>query len=79
MCDVVVSQAKIIPQNNIISWDVVVDNKDQVKIIETNLVSQNPDIAQINFGPLFGEYTEDLIDWIVEHKKYRLFNHLRTF
>ena len=79
MCNVVVSQAERIPQNNIISWDVVVNDKDQIKIIETNLVSQNPDIAQINYGSLFGEYTEELINWIVEHKKFRAFKHLRTY
>ena len=79
MTDVVIEESKKIPNFNIISWDVIADQYGQVKIIEANLISQNPDIAQLAFGSLFGEYTEQLIDWVSQHMKNDSFKHVRTF
>lgn len=79
MTDVVIKEAKRIPNYNIISWDVIADVNGNIKIIEANIVSQNPDITQLSNGPLFGEYTEQIVDWVVNHEKFLVFKHFRTF
>lgn len=79
MSKTITTLASNIPNHNFISWDVIVDNQGQVKIIEANLSSQNPDICQLAFGPLFGDYTEKIIDWVVNHERYSTFKHFRTF
>lgn len=79
MSEVVIEIASNIPNHNIISWDVVADCDGQVKIIEMNLTAQSSDVPQLSFGPLFGEYTEKVIDWVVKHENNSNFKHFRTF
>ena len=79
MCDVVVEQAQNIPNFNLISWDVIVDNNNEVKIIEVNLVSQGTDLPQFAYGSFFGDNTEKIIEWVADHLKYDIFKHFRTF
>lgn len=75
----VLKLALSIPNHNIISWDVIADSEGKVKIIEVNLTAQNPDICQNAGGPLFGEYTEQVVDWVVNREDYAKFKHFRTF
>lgn len=79
MKDAIINESEKIPDFNIISWDVIADQYGQVKILESNLISQNPDISQLAFGSLFGDYTEQLIDWVSQHMKNDSFKHIRTF
>lgn len=79
MCDTIISQAKKIPNFNLISWDVITDENGRVKILEANATGQGHDIHQFAFGSLFGEHTEQLIDWIAQHVKFDTFKHFRTF
>lgn len=79
MCDVVIGFAKKIPDFNLMSWDVITDKDENVRIIEVNLTSQGTDVQQFAFGSFFGEYTEPLIDWVAQHKDLDSFRHLRTF
>jgi len=79
MTESVIEQSEKIPDFNIISWDVIADEDGKVKILEANLISQNPNISQLAFGPLFGDYTEQLVDWVSQHMKNDSFKHIRTF
>lgn len=79
MCEVVISQAKRIPNFNLMSWDVLADINGHIKIIEVNLVSQGTDVHQFAFGSFFGKYTEDVVDWVSQHLELDTFKYVRTF
>lgn len=79
MCNTVIMFARNIPNFNLASWDVIVDSCCNVKIIEVNLVSQGTHTQQLAFGSFFGKYTEDVINWVVNHKKMNGFEYFRTF
>ena len=67
------------PYMNILSWDMIADSNGQIKILEVNPAGQGIDWPQFDFGSLFGEDTEALVDWCVAHKEFNKFNHLRTW
>lgn len=79
MCETITSLAHRLPHFNMISWDVVATAEGDVKIIEVNLCSQGTNILQFDFGSVFGEYTEKIVDWVAEHKNLDNVRHLRTF
>lgn len=68
MRQAVLSQHKRIPYNNILAWDVVSTNDGSIKILEVNAVTISIDWVQYGFGPLFGEYTEKIVNWCVSHR-----------
>lgn len=79
MCEVVVEQARRFPNYNMVSWDVITDSNNNVRIIEVNLTSQGTDFPQFAYGSLFGSDTEKIIDWVADHMQYDKFKHIRTF
>ena len=79
MCKVACECHANIPNANLLSWDMVVDENKIVKILEVNAKSQGVDWPQFDFGALFGDDTEAVIDWCVEHKKNDKFAHFRTW
>lgn len=79
MCEVVKELAARIPNYNLLSWDVIADANDEIKIIEVNQIGQGTDIHQFGYGSFFGQYTEKVVDWVAAHKQYDIFKHFRTF
>ena len=68
-----------VPNMNMLSWDMVADKSGEVKILEVNATSQSHDWLQFDFGALFGDYTERVVDWCATHKSFDRFNHIRTW
>lgn len=64
---------------NMLSWDMIADINGDVKILEVNATSQSHDWLQFDFGSLFGDYTEQVVDWCASHQKFDSFNHFRTW
>lgn len=64
---------------NMLSWDMLADKNGGVKILEVNATSQSHDWLQFDFGALFGDYTEQVVDWCATHLDYDRFEHLRTW
>ena len=64
---------------NMLSWDMLADKNGDVKILEVNATSQSHDWLQFDFGALFGDYTEQVVDWCATHLDYDRFEHLRTW
>jgi hypothetical protein len=64
---------------NMLSWDMIADMNGDVKILEVNATSQSHDWLQFDFGSLFGDYTEQVVDWCASHQKFDSFNHFRTW
>ncbi len=79
MSDLAIRYAKRIPDMNMLSWDMLADKNGNVKILEVNATSQSSDWLQFGFGSLFGDETENVIEWTVSHLQYDCFTHLRTF
>ncbi|MDD6400220.1 MAG: sugar-transfer associated ATP-grasp domain-containing protein [Lachnospiraceae bacterium] len=48
----------------LISWDIAISPKDEPILIEFNLKLQGIDLLQICNGPVFGEYTEEILSEI---------------
>ena len=79
MCETACRYQAVIPNANMLSWDMVVDDKGAVKILEVNAVSQGIDWPQFAFGPLFGDDTEDLVEWCRSNARLNSFKHFRTW
>lgn len=67
------------PYMNILSWDMVADKNGDIKILELNPAGQGVDWPQFDFGSLFGEDTEAVVDWCARHKNLNTFSHFRTW
>lgn len=74
-----IKYAANVPDMNMLSWDMLVDKDGAVKILEVNATSQSSDWLQFDFGSLFAEETENVIDWCASHLQYDVFKHIRTF
>ena len=64
----VIALAAKIPYMNILAWDVVSTPDHEVKILEVNSYSISVDWIQYGNGPLFGDYTQRVIDWCRAHR-----------
>lgn len=49
------------PHFKIISWDLAIDDKSEVRLIEFNSLGQGINMHQETNGPLFGEYTHEIL------------------
>jgi hypothetical protein len=68
-----------IPHMNLLSLDLVPTIYGDVKCIEINASSQGITQSQYDFGCLFGEFTEQLVDWCAANLHLDRFEHFRTF
>ena len=71
--------AQRMPYYNILSFDLLPDQTGRTKIVEINATSQGIVWLQYDFGGLFGEHTEKLVDWCASNKHLDTFNHFRTW
>lgn len=53
---------KKLPYFKLVSWDVMVNDKSVVKIIEFNTFGQGINLHQIANGPLFGDYFDEIME-----------------
>ena len=60
---------KLIPLASMIAWDVTVDNNNRVCIIEINLDSVDLVPEQFYNGPLFGDRTEEVIEYCLNNQQ----------
>lgn len=73
-----VSIASKVPGYNILGFDFVVRSDGRPCVIEINATSLCCIEAQQS-GPMFGEDTEDVVDWCLEHRSFDQFDHIRTW
>lgn len=52
----------IVPYFKIVSWDIGIDKENQPIFIEFNTYYQDIDLHQITNGPLFGEFTDEILE-----------------
>ncbi len=64
---------------NLLSFDLVQCEDGSICVVEINATSQGITQLQYDFGGLFGEYTEKLVNWCASHQGLDRFNHLRTW
>jgi len=55
--------------HRLIGFDLCVDNKGRIKLIEVNLDDIGINVIQYTNGPLFREYTKEVIDFCARNKK----------
>lgn len=68
-----------IPDYNLLSFDFVPREDGTICLVEINATSQGITQLQYDFGGLFGEYSERVVDWCAAHAELDRFDHLRTF
>jgi hypothetical protein len=73
------SVAGRIPYMNLLSFDLVPGADGHVKCIEINATSQGITQLQYDHGGLFGQYSEQVVDWCRQNLKNDFFTHIRTF
>lgn len=61
-CALAVKEHEKFGHFKIISWDIAIDQCSQPVLLEFNLTPQSIDFHQINNGPLFGDYTEEVLE-----------------
>lgn len=54
--------AERFPHFRLIGWDIAIDENDEPMIIEANLTMSSLDVIETVCGPLFGEYTEQVLN-----------------
>lgn len=64
---------------NLLSFDFVQRLDGSICIVEINSTSQGITQLQYDFGGLFGDYTEELVDWCANHIYLDKFSHFRTW
>lgn len=79
MCELASRYHSKIPNVNLLSWDMVADANGVVRILEVNAKSQGVDWPQFAFGSLFGDETENVVEWCSAHKDLDRFAHFRTW
>lgn len=58
----VLSLHRTLPQFALLAWDIAVDEGGDPVMIEVNLGGASIDFMQIDNGPLFGDYTEEVLE-----------------
>lgn len=67
--DFVISAHKNIKEVNLIGWDIAIDENDNPIVIEINLGSADIAAHQVFNGPVFGERTAEVIDYVKDNLK----------
>lgn len=67
------------PNMNVLTWDIVIDKNENVRILEINASGISLDWMQFNFGSFFGKYTEGIVDWCARHRNMDEYAHFRSF
>ncbi len=60
---------KQVPYFKIVAWDISVDENENIVLIEYNLWEQGIDFTQVVNGPLFGEFTDEVLKRAVDFDK----------
>lgn len=60
--DLVKKAAQRFPHFRLIGWDIAIDENSEPVIIEANLTMSGMDVIETICGPLFGEYTEQVLN-----------------
>lgn len=64
---------------NLLSFDLVQRGDGSICAVEINATSEGITQLQYDFGGLFGENTERLVDWCAAHRQFDTFDHIRTW
>ena len=64
---------------NLLSFDFVQRDDGSICVVEINATSEGITQLQYDFGGLFGENAERVVDWCAEHLRFDSFAHIRTF
>ncbi len=67
--DLIKEAAQRLPHFRLIGWDIAIDETNNPLIIEANLTMSGLDVIETISGPLFGEYTDLILDEVFNHPK----------
>lgn len=67
------------PNMNVLTWDIVIDKNENVRVLEINASGISLDWMQFNYGSFFGEHTERVVDWCASHLEMDKYSHFRSF
>lgn len=67
--EVVKQMHQQIPYFKMVSWDIAIDKKEEPVLVEFNVISQGI-FSQHGYGPLFGNYTKEVLSGI-EYNKFK--------
>lgn len=69
--NLVKAAAQRFPHFRLIGWDIAIDENNEPVIIEANLTMSGMDVIETICGPLFGDYTEKVLEevFLNKHKK----------
>ena len=67
--NLVKAAAQRFPHFRLIGWDIAIDENNEPVIIEANLTMSGMDVIETICGPLFGEYTEQVLNEVFCEKQ----------
>lgn len=65
--DLVKEAAQRIPHFRLIGWDIAINKNEEPIIIEANLTMSGLDVIETVCGPLFGDYTDEVLNEVFIH------------
>lgn len=66
MKELVIKNHPQIPMSRLVSWDLALNDKDEIVLIEVNLKYGELDFHQLNNGPVFGDDTEKILNEVFD-------------
>lgn len=72
ICDLVVNIHPQFPHFRLISWDIAIDEQENIVLIELGLHYGELDFHQLNNGPVFGEDTKKILDEVFSKKNEKV-------
>lgn len=73
-CDI----ARRVPGHNLLGFDMIMRDDGVPCVIEVNATSLASIMVQMS-KPLFGEETEEVVEWCLRNRRFDQFKHVRTF
>ena len=61
---------RFVSVSRLISWDIAISEDSHPILIEANLSFGEIDFHQMNNGPIFGEMTDEILDYVINNNKF---------
>lgn len=61
---------RFVSVSRLISWDIAIAEDSHPILIEANLSFGEIDFHQMNNGPIFGEMTDEILDYVINNNKF---------
>ena len=77
MLETVATIARAVPPLRLLGFDVTIDAEGAVRVVEINTRNLEINFLQTFGGPLFGDYSREIVEWCASHPERDAFQVVR--